>query len=378
MDRQSTDILTTLRFVAAAIVLVFHFGRETQLAALAPHLAGAGSEMVTFFFVLSGFVMMAAYWHRPRLGTATYLIGRIARIAPLYLVALAAAAWFDFHPESEPPYNLHGLLLSATALQAWVPPFPMGINEPGWSISVEAFFYLLFPLPLLLLKRWQPKPLWVLAGAFGLWVLTQIVLTVILNTNGLYRPYPSISHDLTHFFPPVHLCSFFLGIAGGYQMFHARRPGEPLEDGIWTFMAVISFLLTLYALSHPTFLKHMWGVDLPHRSSFLAPLFLWTLVMQVRAANPVKRFFSSKPFLLLGTWSYGFYILQKPVHLAFMFWLDPHLPENMSKDLHFALLATLVLLASALGYYLIEHPAQKTIMALWRKCTTPKSQAPSK
>jgi len=53
--------LTFIRFFAAFVVVVFHYGRESRLAQLSFPLMECGPEMVTFFFVLSGFVLMVAY-----------------------------------------------------------------------------------------------------------------------------------------------------------------------------------------------------------------------------------------------------------------------------------------------------------------------------
>ncbi|MBT3880231.1 MAG: hypothetical protein HON76_21990 [Candidatus Scalindua sp.] len=55
------EILTFFRFIAAVIVVIFHFGRD------ATGFSGvliAGPQMVTFFLVLSGFVMTLSYLNK--------------------------------------------------------------------------------------------------------------------------------------------------------------------------------------------------------------------------------------------------------------------------------------------------------------------------
>ena len=81
MNAGRIESLTFLRFVAAFIVVVFHFGRSTGLAQIARPAIISGPQMVTFFFVLSGFVLMVAYYPR-NVTSATFYLARFARIAP--------------------------------------------------------------------------------------------------------------------------------------------------------------------------------------------------------------------------------------------------------------------------------------------------------
>ena len=74
--RPKLPILTSLRFFAAAEVLLYHFGRMTDVDVVAYYLGdslnrfpgsivqiatSAGHEAVTFFFVLSGFILTYVY-----------------------------------------------------------------------------------------------------------------------------------------------------------------------------------------------------------------------------------------------------------------------------------------------------------------------------
>jgi peptidoglycan/LPS O-acetylase OafA/YrhL len=61
---QALEVLTFLRFIAALVAVVFHFAKKSPLIRPSPGLMTAGSEMVSFFFVLSGFVLVVSHWHR--------------------------------------------------------------------------------------------------------------------------------------------------------------------------------------------------------------------------------------------------------------------------------------------------------------------------
>ncbi len=137
MSRQ----LTVTRFFAALTIIFFRFGRSIYpLNQIGPFIF-AGPVWVTFFFVLSGFVMTIAY---PQVETFGYWKARLARIYPMYVLALllfliittATNGWWDWH----------SVVLHLDLLQAWVPAEALGLNSPAWAVSVEAFLYICFPL----------------------------------------------------------------------------------------------------------------------------------------------------------------------------------------------------------------------------------------
>ena len=121
------ESLTFFRFIAASIVVIFHYGRGTALADLAPGFLTAGPEMVSFFFVLSGFVLMIAYWNR-ELDTKKFLRARLARIVPIYYLALIAVLFLE-----SADFEMRAVLLNVSFLQSWFPPYPLTINIPAWA-----------------------------------------------------------------------------------------------------------------------------------------------------------------------------------------------------------------------------------------------------
>lgn len=200
------ESLTFFRFIAAIIVVSFHFGKETSLPLWLGTTVVSGAQMVTFFFVLSGFVMMVAYDQRESGSVTDYYVSRFARIVPVYLLALSSFLFVYSDPS--------GWFLSLTMMQAWVSPYPLLPNVPGWSLSVEVFFYLLFPWLLLLLQRHRVSGWLMLLAALLVYVLTQAVLSRLIQTD-IYQGGPSFIHDLIFFFPLSHLCSFLLGMTAG-------------------------------------------------------------------------------------------------------------------------------------------------------------------
>ena len=118
--------------------------------------ADHGFIAVSFFFVLSGFVLTYSYSGsdgRMRGTRSAFYLARFARIYPAYLLAAIAAIPLFFLALRQ-VHTLAGTLMRVAAggtlvaalVQSWLPRTANYLNSPAWSLSVEAFFYLLFPL----------------------------------------------------------------------------------------------------------------------------------------------------------------------------------------------------------------------------------------
>jgi peptidoglycan/LPS O-acetylase OafA/YrhL len=159
------DSLTSLRFVAAAMVVCFHsagrFGFRPD-AERQPLQVALGSA-VSLFFVLSGFVLAYNYAElHGRTAIRTYYRARVARIWPLHLACLAFIVLLD--PAIRRPCadaTLPWLPVHALLMQSWFPVNVAGVslfNAVAWSLSVEWAFYLAFPLLLPVgVKRLEPR-----------------------------------------------------------------------------------------------------------------------------------------------------------------------------------------------------------------------------
>src|SRR5512138_2720985 len=167
--------LTFLRFLAAFGVVVYHFGRGAPSLSWASSIWNVANSAVAFFFFLSGFILTSVYAPRGRVSLGEFFVARAARILPLYLVALAGATVFA---ASSGELRLDELALSLTLLQSWIPGYSQVLNTPGWSLSVEVFFYILFPfvLPFLLAVRSAAK----LALLFAVLWLGNALLHIVL------------------------------------------------------------------------------------------------------------------------------------------------------------------------------------------------------
>ncbi|MCA9003003.1 MAG: acyltransferase, partial [Planctomycetes bacterium] len=310
------ESLTFLRFVAALVVVIFHFGRQATGWTGFPV---AGPQMVTFFFVLSGFVMAIAYGAKERVAVGPFLWARTARIFPVYLAALALVVLSQLVRSK--PVGAVELGLSVTLLQSWIPPFPTVLNSPGWSLSVEMFFYATLPGLILFFRPLRSRPGVLLGGVTLFWFVTQCVLTFLLKRE--QQGGSEALHDLVFYFPPSHLCSFAMGLAGGL-VFMDR--GWARSSGLSALIvSLVSGALVVYALDHQAQIEDLVGVPLAFASSFYAPLFL-VLILAVGSSRWMwSDWLAARPLVLLGEASYSLYILQVPIYQLFMRFVAPQL-----------------------------------------------------
>jgi peptidoglycan/LPS O-acetylase OafA/YrhL len=129
----------------------------------------AGATGVSFFFVLSGFVLM---WSARPHDTATgFWRRRIARIYPVHLVTAAAAMFLGSAMLGQPRPTGPQLAANLLLIHSWWPAWWQTLNPVSWSLACEAFFYASFPVLAWVLQRLGHRALTGLAAAAGATVL---------------------------------------------------------------------------------------------------------------------------------------------------------------------------------------------------------------
>jgi peptidoglycan/LPS O-acetylase OafA/YrhL len=212
---QRLDSLTGLRAAAAGLVVALHVGGPFLDSSISigvgsiavSRLIRQGSVGVSFFFILSGFVM--AWTARPDDRPRRFYRRRFARIWPSHLVTwltwlvIVALGWTIITPT--PARALVNLLL----LQAWVPvgAWFFSINRVSWSLSCEEFFYAVFPM---IRRRLalddRRRRLVALVGLIAVTETVQLVITVVWPTPDTIVQY------WAYIFPPTRLLEFMIGM----------------------------------------------------------------------------------------------------------------------------------------------------------------------
>lgn len=364
------DALTGFRFVAAAHVLVLHESVDA-LPDAGPWLNTMllRTAAVSFFFVLSGFVLVQAYgdveW-RSR-GAWRFAVGRLARLYPLYLLGLLAYAPFlafdtlatvdaatgavvavDAAPDVG---RLVGITVTHLLLvQAWFPQWACTWNCPGWSVSATAFFAALFPLLCLALRGRRRRTLWlVLAGAFA---LSQLGAWAYVHHTGMGE----VAREVFHKNPLVRSPEFVLGVAAGFLW----RRGA-LRHPLLGHRAALP-LLGLAVVGLFTLLPEPWS---PHlHNGLLAPLFVLVLAASIACRGRLGRLLHHPRTQALGQASFAIYLLHIPFArlLAFLLWLPTGVYPRWS--LTFLLLdALLITLLAGPVHRRVEEPLRRWLRA---------------
>ena len=337
--------LTFFRFLAAAIVVTSHYGRD--VSGLSGVLV-SGPEMVTFFFVLSGYVMGIAYLKKD-VAISQYLWARVSKIMPVYLLALLLVVII-----LDKEINVVSLLLSLTFMQSWVSPHPLALNTPGWSLSVEAFFYVLFPFILYAIKKYSLSPIRIGLYAFALWCITHIIITLVFNSS-FYGGYPSYSHDKIFYLPLNQLCSFVLGISGAAWILDGKQKNYK-NTPMLLLVLVVSFSIVII-LNNKSFIMEYLEIKLAFGASLLAPFFLLFIISITLCRSKIIKVFSLYPLVLLGEASYSLYILQNPVHQIYNKYISGVLSLDASTDFYvFFIFLTVISIAI---FFLFEKPMNK-------------------
>ncbi len=343
--------LTFTRFLAAIAVVTFHYGRgsvlmDNETLGLFFHQALYG---VSYFFILSGFVMMIAYSNK-EVKAKKYFVARFARIYPLYLCCLFAVVLFNIVLKN--PFSFADLLAHLFTVQSWIPMHAQTLNFPDWSLSVEFFFYALFPFLInVVYKRFSLTTLTVFILAF--WVLSQFLLTYAVDH--WYIPDPSISCDLIHFFPLSHLNEFLLGNLVALLFLKYK---ENLNSTWNDVLVVASVVLLILLLKYPaSFLYH---------NGFLAIAFVPLIIFLSGDKSKIAKIFKWKPLVFLGEISFGIYLLQLPVYLFYQ-----SVFFYLGFTFNFYVFLVFLIAVAALSYFLIEKPCRDFINSWYAKKTAP-------
>jgi peptidoglycan/LPS O-acetylase OafA/YrhL len=296
--------LDGLRGLAALYVVVYHIFLRAfpgYPVDRAPFWAGwfaYGRFAVVVFIVLSGFSLALSParegWKLD--GLASFARRRARRILPAYWAALAfslAVAWLIVPQPGQGLPNAKSVIVNGLLVQNLVgAPSP---NRSFWSLAVEAQLYVLFPLLLLLVRRW---------GAIAM-VATVTLLVAALGIVG-----PHVSHVDTFVIhsPPDLAALFAVGIlaAGIVQAGNTRRSWP------WHWLALAAAAPVVAAIwwqGTAWTNDHLLWVDLA-----LGPA-VACLLAGLASGRPtwLLRLLDARPMRKLGASSYSLYLIHAPI-----------------------------------------------------------------
>lgn len=316
---------------------------------------------MSLFFMLSGFVLAYRYADG-RSTLKDYFINRFARIYPIYAVAaLATLPWIGISFNNNSLADILKWVGQITLLvfsnifliQAWFLQYFSHWNDGGsWSISVEAFCYILLPFILPnLLKASINRIICIAAICWLLGVLPGLTAALFNSpANGVF-----------YSMPIFRLPEFLIGAC----TYLAIRLGFSYRWGGATLQASVLVIFLLYlgfaGQAMPLYVGHNW---------IAIPVIAFLIFSLSNNKGLIATIFGCPALVWLGKISYCFYSFQVLMilllisHHTKLVQLAPALSDNRLLTI---VSLVILLLLSALGYYLIEEPVRRQIKLYYKK-----------
>lgn len=356
--------LAGLRFIAALHVVLFHV-RDLYFAnAPEPVLLvlGRGPFAVLLFFVLSGFVLGHIYLPsptKPCISRRAFWVARFARLYPVYLLSLGVALPFfvatllrHTDPAVAGSRALGGILV-IPMLQSWFPETARLWNSPAWSLSVEAFFYALFPFIAAAIAALSTRARWAL---LTLCLILPVATHVACGLVWPSEPLGQFGNDLIGSNPLVHLPIFCVGVL--IARLYRDRAGRASASPVWPLAAILAAALsTLLVITRPNMLDQLGaGVMVP-----LFALLIYSLACDGRGLGWLL---SLRPMVFLGEASYALYLLHVPVYSivnALVIRLAPAGVDDRQRAFLGIYLVSCIAAAAA-AHLFVEGPARRYLV----------------
>ncbi|GHF32703.1 acyltransferase family protein [Streptomyces morookaense] len=347
------DSLTGLRWFAALLIFCYHFAYD-QSVGTPKHLGRlrdvtfAGPSAVSFFFVLSGFVL--AWSARPNDTVTGFWRRRFARIYPSHAVTFCVAAlmllWMG--QKLNPAIALGNLTLT----QAWVPnrtDWWFGFNGVSWSLSCEFLFYFTFPFLVRPIRRLPVRGLWAVVALGNLFVVV----------------YPAFMNDIAHatgwnpkyflyMLPATRLPEFAVGIALALLV----------KNGAWrgpgVVVSVTLSVTAIFAVVHLLPYEYRWG------AATVIPYTLTIAAVARADARGEESPFRHRVLVYLGEVSFAFYLVHEMVIYSTGYFLKQH-HLALSMTVQAGLVMAIALAGAVVLHEYVEKPGVKLLTGKRRK-----------
>lgn len=351
-----------MRFFAALLVLVGHAESLRAEGRSFHHLDffNNGQHAVTFFFVLSGFLITFLLL-KERIKTQTVQVKsfywkRIVRIWPLYFMLLFIGIvlqpiFIEFLKlPYEIPYSwtesLHFFITFLPGIVTFY--FGNHLLEPLWSIGVEEWFYLLWG-PLL---KYVPKDLWK-------WILVLLFLKLILNYFASLNIFPSV---LVYVIKMMRFEALFIGGLFACTFFTSINLQEKLSK-IRLLMLLTSIFSCFLITFNGSFFNQLLlkiGVENKSLNLLVCSLLFGLLIWSIAWKNEKTKFLDAPIMNYLGEISYGIYMYHLLVITIIWAVLKPlNLEFKLETFLYHLLGITLTICLAALSKTYFENPILK-------------------
>ncbi len=325
-----------LRALAVLFVVLFHFQHQWM---------PGGFIGVDMFFVVSGFLIsksMISQIDKKTFNYVQFIIGRVKRIVPAYLVMLIVVAipsYFVLIPSDMLSF-LYDLRTSLVFFSNQV--FAEANNYFGaksyeksllhtWSLSIEMQFYFLLPILLYVIPSRYYKWFFGVAALIVLFY-TQYQIDVLSEKSAMYFSLLARSAE------------FMIGI--GINLIPGSSKVGAKSKNFMGFFAIITLLLSVFLITENSSFPGLLA----------APACLATAVIIWLNNSKFNEVLSWSPLVYIGTLSYSLYLWHWPILSLYRYY-------TMRYDLTIGEMVIALLVISLLtiaSFYIIEEPFRKT------------------
>jgi len=350
--------LTSVRAIAALYVGCYHMVRPFELWGPFAHFMSAGYTGVSFFFMLSGFILLYTHgveYAEGRAPAVKFWVARFARVYPLYALSLIWAGYLGreyFHPH----IHILAYVSDFLMMQSWSIRMAPYFSVVAWSLSAEAFFYFVFPF---LAPRLRPRTQrTAILLFFACWFLALLpaVATLVIDHAGAWSEYPAAgtgSHNFVYAmrrYPIVLLGQFLSGVALGW--IYLQRPISRAFAQFAVYAGFAGAIAVLYFSQRFPFIMLHDGLLIP---------FYALIVLGLCRPNVLTNLFSLKGFVILGEASYAFYLFH------FLFNDVMHVHFGWPTTIAGLVPRLLILTPVTIGlHFLVERPGRRIILGWWK------------
>lgn len=380
-NKQIIPILDMFRLFAALLVVLVHyeiiFGEFVIYGSL-------GTTALSWFFVLSGFIIAYNY---PSLDTFSdfkrFYIHRFVRIYPVYCFAVLVSVLFvaigfntlgdQFFTEVRRPFEISYDLpqnkdnsfwiytalrhLTFTQSISSIETLKLVFNGPLWSLVLEIYFYLAFPVFLLILK--PINTMGKIAFAFAVGYILQFLLIQYFL--------PDVeSYDVMNLNVPVYTNPAIRGLEFVFGMLlykaFALLPPITAKEKLNLMPLLISIVFYLIInIIGEKFVPYQYSMF------FFAVPIVTVLVFTLSRSHWYPKGSTYNFCLWAGGISYVLYCLHWPLMEMIQLW--DLLPQTIDFPLHLFLLVAVLVGISHIIYKWVETPIRKL---LYRKIASPR------
>lgn len=368
--------LQSLRFVFALMIFFHHI---TDVGGNSIFPAG-GACAVSFFFMLSGFILSMVYGERVLDGTfdySTFLVKRVSKIYPIHLLCLVVWVIVVIDLSCLNLNRLCRLMPNFLLLQSWIPDSGLYFsgNPLSWFLSDMIFLYIIFPYLILSIFSRKEKNKYLINGVcdsmnkkelkISKINIAIVIFFILLYGVVFYFIDKNMIHPLLYINPFFRMYDFIIGIViySIYKLFIVSF-GDKIRNLSYTYKTLIEIFI-ISAL----FVQIIFYENMPERISLVS---YWWLVLallifvfalfETEGGGLITMILKNKIILFMGNISFCIYM----THILVI-----HIVNTIEYDMIYRTVISFILtiFLSTILHYWYEKPISSLIIKSYEtKC----------